>query len=288
MKVNIIPSLILLVALVATLIYLMSVIGQNKQFEKDLKEALLNSELLLSEKLLEQKENAALRTDLKHFEQAGARAQDRIDSITFLFLEKAHELKKTRAGIFQRTIHAQRKIIESLDRKLMDDSIRSMSRISGLDSINQSLEKVLITNMIEGQYLGDEIDRLSTLMISDALVEVTDKKQRATTKATRATELKAVVQISDQVRHLNFKIIDPSGKEITLTAQNFSIVITDPNPLMEGKAFFISPEIQINARKRIRQIEISYRCSKKLSPGLYNIVALNENNPIVNLRTRLE
>lgn len=288
MKVNAITGFILLVALVATLIYLISVVGQNRQFEKDLKEELLNSELLLSEKLLEQKENAALRIDLRDFAQAGARAQDRIDSITFLFSEKDHELKKARTGTFQKTIRAQRKAIESLNRKLTEDSIASARRMSGLDSVNQMLEKGLIANMIEGQNLVDEIDRLSTLMISDAFVEVTDKRQRATTRATRATELKAVVQISDQVRHLNFKIIDPSGKEITLKAENFSIVITDPNPLVEGKAFFISPEIQINERKRIRQIEISYRCSKRLSPGLYNIVVLNENNPIVNLRARLE
>jgi hypothetical protein len=290
-KTNVKPDIgssILFTLLMITFIYLTIVMGKKSRLEDDLKDELLTAELLLSEKLLEQKENAALKIDLTHLEQKNVQAQNRIDSILTLLSEGEEVIRRARSGILQQTIRDQRQIIQALNCKLDEDSLETIQKIFELDSVNQRIEKELIGSTIEKENLVDEIERLSMLKINDALVEALNKRKKLTANAIRIKQLKAIIQISDQVQDLRFKIIEPNGKEMILTSANFSIEIKDPAAATESHAFFISPEIQLSALTKLRQVEITYRFDAKPSPGLYNISAFSGSYHIGSLRARMK
>jgi hypothetical protein len=280
-----IERLAFLVVLAATVLYLRVIINQKNLIEMQLRSESLRSELLLSEKLLEHKENIRLRAD---FETSVA--TDRVNALNFehTAVPVADMLSMSTDKRRTESIDNQERAIQDLREKLIRDSLTNFQRLAALDSMRLILERDQIADIMEKQTLIDEIDRLSAVTINGTLVEARTSKKRLTSRARKTTQLRAIVQVSDQLRNLNFKIVGINGDELPMHRDNFALKITDPAPTANPNLVFVSSEIYMNVTKKLRQVEVTYHCKKKLQPGIYSIIAYEGGYEIGNFRIELD
>lgn len=283
-----ITAIIAMLLFIGILIYLTIVLGRNERVKDDLREEKLQSELLLSEKLLEQKKNVQLLADNKERERITKKLNEELQAVRALVSQKDLELKKVKSGVKDRVISKQQGEIKLLREKIVRDSIKNEDSLTKFKKYAGHLESLVLEKKNETEGYLDEIERLKRLQIYNTQVESIRKNQKLTFKASKTKVLRAVFEVSALTQNLSFKIFNPDNKELPANNTNTIIKSTDIANGSSAMASMVSPDIQLNSIEARRKVEVIYTAKEKLTPGIYTIALLSNEELIDHIYLRLE
>jgi hypothetical protein len=283
-----ITGLVAIVVFLGTVIYLSMVMGVNDRIERDLKKQKLKSELLLSERLAEEKKNAELNSLYADLEERYSASVLNLDRTRNMVIQKERELESERASANPLRIAQQATEIDWLKKKLADDSIGFVTLKASLESDKTGLHDSVTKAYENGQRYLYDLNQLTQLRLSSISTEVARKNNKLTAKASKSKSIALRISVSEDVKKLHFKIIDPAEHELVVSDKNLSWHLVDNHSSSASKAFYVNPELQTSINSNIHEVEMLYRPDKKLEAGNYTIGVYNESRLMGNIRFRLE
>jgi hypothetical protein len=115
------------------------------------------------------------------------------------------------------------------------------------------------------------------------LTEATKKDGKLTAKAQRTRKLVVSVDVPSTLADINFKIIDPSGKQLTPKDGTFTL---NKHTSAKTNAFYASAS-HSQASVTYNRIELVFAPTEKLKSGLYSIELREDLKTIGTLQVRL-
>ncbi len=285
-KRNSVIAAIAVLLLIGTGIYLTVQMGRSSRLESELKNEKLNAESLLSQKLALDKEIAKLKTDIKE-KEALSTDLNRMLTENSRKLEaaelEAQKSKKQNSSIAE----LKKKNSELLRQKEeIDQQINNFrNSLNQLQSSNDDLEKTVAQLQKQNKELTDELNAMRLASMNDLLVETSKKNNKQTVKARRTKNLVVNVDVSSKAENLSFKVISPSGKELTDKEGTLSIKTISENKA-SSKAFYVAGGSAV-PQPTYNRVQMSYSAKEKLSPGIYKIEVLSNLESIGSLQVKL-
>jgi len=286
-KLNI-GAILTLLLIGGAFIYISITIALNDRMANDLAKEKLKSELLLSEKLSEQKKNVHLAKQIKRMDAKYKLASINLKSALEKLSQMEGDLDKARTESNKKTIQRQKEEIETLLKKINRDSVDNGIALNQVKAYSSALESKVSDKTSEIQQYIHEIERLRRLNIGDVKTETLKKNNRLTFKATKTKTIRVNLKIAGHADNLTFQINDPSGKKMSIDGKNSSLVVHDYPNQSTSQAFIISPEIQLKSIEKFKIIEIVYLSPNKLTPGTYKITILSPQDILGSCLIRLE
>ncbi len=280
---------ILAIVLFAGMLFYLLVTGvMHERLENDLSEERLRSELLLSEKLSEQKENIQLKDHIKQIADKYVLTNNSLESTLEQLALREVELKRTKSLSSEALERKQKDLIKTLQEKLERDSLSNETRLNQALAYASSLEKTISDDSSERSQYLHEIERLRRPSMTEVKTEALTKSNKLTFKASRTKTIKVSLEISNQVDELSYQIINPGGNQLLINEWNSSLAVVDHNGQMPARYSVVNNKIQLNPKEIFKTVELTYTATNKLAPGIYKITLFNRQEMIGNCLLRLE
>lgn len=283
-----IAAFVVLVLFIGMFVYLTIVLGMNDRLADNLNEERLEAELLLSEKLQEQKRAARLTEELSSHKRQERIEKEKGTQILKLLSETDAELKHERLRKPYALIERQNKEIRMLTSKLAEDSSNRVVQIHRLNSELNLLRSQLAEKTSEQQKYMSEIDRLKEIQIDEVAVQSMKKSNKLTSKAAKADYINISIQVSAHLESISVKIVDPLGLELPVNDETTEISYGAVEAVPVSHAFMVSPDLQLKATEARRTVDIFYKTKSKLRAGVYKILLSGDNQSLGKVRLRLE
>jgi hypothetical protein len=283
-----VTALVATVVFLGTVIYLSMVMGINDRMEHDLKKQKLKSELLLSERLAEEKKNSELSYSYKELEEKYNATILNLDKTLSLVSRRDGELRIERSGIKEALIEKQESEINNLGRKIKRDSVKTSKELFRLNSENSELKNAVASSEKNSEQFQADLSKLNQLRISSTSVIVSKKNNRQTIKASKSKTITVRLGVSENINDLDFKIFDPTDKSLPVNEKNLSWKRLEKVASAASKSSYVNPELQTSLNSNVQEIEMIYRPEEKLPKGNYKILVYTEGQLMGSVMTRLE
>lgn len=265
-----------LIAAGSIIFMLMSLVGTgifynaNKSLKKSLDMEVLNSEMILSEKLQFQKEIDGFRVKIK---ELMGKNKD-LDKILAETTRKLNEKEEALNLIVRENgnIKSLKKQMAELTqmKKDMESQMLSLNEsVQKLTKDKEMLNKTILALQDENKMLSENLAILSSVTTDNFLVEATKgKKEKLTVKANRTNKIAVSFKVpSNMVEKVSFKILKPDGILVEGNDKGIAMRIVNNETLLASRSTDL---IEIS-----KKIEMTYSPKSKLKPGIYTIEMYN-------------
>lgn len=262
--------------LIASVIYITGLLGRNARLSDDVKSRKLDKEIMLSEKLLLEKELAKLHTEQLTLH----------DSVGYL---------NHRLGEAAGNLQAKETQIRSLQtaHKPLDDMRRRQKELAEvkhmleqklayykmtLDNIQNENEDALRTiTLLRGQNrsLIAELSAAHMLSVNSVLVQVLNRRDGLTIRSRNAKRLSVVADIASTIDSPVFKITGPQGNVLSADDGTLATrVVSGSTPSLfastrkNGDVLSLLPES--------KRVEMVFSPAQRFESGIYTIDVLND------------
>lgn len=271
------------VLLVSVCVYLAMEISANNKMEESLRDERLKSETMLSEKLLLEKEIAKFKNEIGLLKGKNVDL-DRILSETERKLDDRNKdinkLQKQNASLS----HIKKQYADLL--KLKDELESQLANHNGaykqLQHQNEDLKQTIAQLEQQNQTLTMQVNsRLAA--INEARVESRKRNDVLTVRARKTRKMLVNLHVPSWANRLSFRVIDPSGKELTDKDGTVAYQVVKEN---------VSPQFiaSLNGLPKLnttyKEVEMVFVPTAKLTSGLYTIEVKDEKLHIGSLQVR--
>lgn len=249
-----------------------------------LKQNQIQSEHLLSEKLILDKNLASTKKQLSDSELKRTKLEQDLEAANARLLAIQKQVKSGSGGSskkLQQEIAALKKTkaeLESQLNTLRMELASAQSRINELVARSGELEK-------ENQLLADNLKMFNQVVANNYRIETTKgKKEKLTVQARKANKIKLAIDVPKEIaRSINFKLIAPDGKEITSEDRSLSW-----NVLNDEDELYASLDETLGEMKMVKRVELTYSPKTKLNKGVYQIELSNNGTPLGKCQFKLK
>ena len=286
-RVNI-TGLVASVLFIGVFIYLTIVMGMRSRIEEELRKEKLQSELLLSEKLHQEKKSKNLHEELSGVERKLSVTNCNLDSMVKEINTIKSELATKKYNANSQSLTSQQHETDRLLQQILHDSSEYVHAIESIKSEKEEIEMMLSKSISDNEKYISEIERLNRLRVLDAMIESAKNENKLTVKAARTRIIRLNLVVADQTGDLTFKIIDPSGTELPVDSKNLTLKTEAISSAKTNHVFYVNQDIQVETFVSARKVEMTYRASQKLPPGKYKILFHNADGLSGSLALRIE
>lgn len=283
-----IAAFVAVVLFIGMFVYLTVVLGKNDRLMDKLSEKRLETELLLSEKLVEQKKAARLTAKLASHKRQSTIEKEKHEHVLKTLSETKAELKRERLSKPYPLMKRQSEKVRVLVSKIAEDSSLHAAQLQQLNMEINMLQSRLAEKDSEQQKYQEEIDRLKIIQIDEVAIQSSKKGKKLTSKASKTNDIKISVRVSVQLKHISVKIVDPLGLELPVNDETTEIRYGTVEAVPVPQAFIVSPELQLKGMESRRTVEIFYKVKSKLREGVYKILLSGDEQLLGNIKLRLE
>ena len=170
---------------------------------------------------------------------------------------------------------------EGLEQQITDNK----NSLTHLQSLNQDLEKTVDVLQKQNNDLARQLDALRLSSIDETLVESTMKNAKQTVKSKRTKNIIVDVDVFSKAKDLNFKITDPSGRELTEKEGTRGVKMISENK-QNPNAFYVAAQSSVPPPSYNR-VELIYTAKEKLAAGTYKIELFSSSMSIGSLQVKL-
>ena len=268
--------------LVGSIFWLMNTRSINSSLEAGLAKERLNSESLLSEKLLLEKDIDRIKSHLSSLKGQNQELDNLLKSTSAkLNWQESdyHRMKKENASLAQ--IRKQRQDLIALQQQLENELQNLRASYSALESRNSELNTLVASLEERNQSLANDLNRAMFASVDHSQLQATKgKAAKATVKARRTKKLIANFEAPANLKNLSFRIIDTRGTVMTQKDGTIAITATP------SEASYVASSDSAIGRGH-QKIEMVFTPSEKLKTGLYTVEILNENLYVGSLKVKL-
>lgn len=256
--------------------------GKHRTAVTGLNSEKLRNELILSEKLLLDKEIVGLKAQLQGLKGTNAELDKVLAETGRKLSEKEAELKKIkRENGNVKSLKAQLADVTRLKNELEGQIAAINGNINKLNSENDKLNKTIAELTARNEELSQNLNILSSLTADNFMVESTKGKGKLTVKAKRTNKIAVTFKVPPSVsENLTFKITKPDG---SVVAENDKAITMN---IVENDEYLFA-SIQDDEIKVSKKIEMVYQPKKKLKPGVYQIGIYNGDQYVGSTNVRL-
>ncbi|MBT1690702.1 hypothetical protein [Dawidia soli] len=276
--------MVAILLLTGTVAYLASEGISVRLLEASLREEMLKTEVMLSEKLQLEKEIArqaaalsTLRVANGALQYKAARAvgevKDRDAQITAMRREYAGATRlRQQHQALQAGYEAQ-----ATD---LADTRRSVKR---MQSAQDDLEQTVALLLQQNKNLTGELHAWRLSAVKDVRVEPYRKNERLTLSARKTRKLVVHVDVASRVKDLHFRITDPAGQVLSAADGDMSTTVVDDG---------IPPKYVASTRQAIlkeypyKRVAMIFIPSERLEAGIYQIDILSDTESIGSLQVK--
>lgn len=277
-------ALTLTALLFASMIWLMNEKRLNSLLEEGLGKEKLKSESLLSEKLLLEKDIVKFKAQLSSLTGQNQEL-DKILKQTSLKLE-AKEAEFSRVNKENASLQKIKKQQNELlaIRKDLDVQIENLkATLQGLQAENNTLNNKVAYLEQRNKLLNDELHKAMLASVDHAQTDALQgKSERLTVKAKRTNKLVANFEVPAELNNLSFRVVSPSGSALSPKDGTIASRVVSVSDNMVASSATTS-----NLNTKVKQVEMVYIPSKKLTAGTYKIEILNDNLYVGSLQVKL-
>lgn len=281
------PKVVAIVATalcVASVIWLLNTKQVNSSLEAGLRSGKLQSEALLSEKLLLEKDIRKMKDQLAGFNSRNIELNGSLKNVTAELASREAEynrLKRENVSLAQ--VRKQRQELRRLHADLEKQFSDLQLAYNDLQHENQDLNQTLLSLEDRNRLLFEDLERAMYANVDHTRVLAVKKKDdRLTVKARKTRKLIATFEVPGHLKNLSFRLIDANGK--TLTSED-GMIASVATPSQE--TITASSETQTVAT-RPQQVQMTYIPKSKLKRGVYTVEILNENLYVGSLQVKLQ
>lgn len=260
-----------IVLLVAGGIYLTAQMAIRSRVESHLDAERLKSELLLSEKLSQEKVIHNLRTDMEAVTQQNDALNNTLKSTTQTLQTLEYQLKESRKPDAAKVkLEKQRAELVAAKQNLEADVARYETLLKELQDKNTEL--MLDITLVEGQnkILTEEVNALRRKSMDAILTQAAKKNNKLTVKANRTRKLMIEMDMYTDIANPAINIINPEGKEVDVRADEMVITVVKPEEREQASSRPSSP------RQSFKRVRFMYIPHKKLAPGIYKVIVRDD------------
>jgi hypothetical protein len=268
--------------LLSALGYILFTAKQKTGLQASLDAERLRSESFLSEKLLQEKDNANLREDFEALTQSGNQTRNQLKETQSRLSETLERLDKARRS--EQNVEQLKKQLlagnaskADLERQL----ISAQNSLSQLSSSGKILEDSLAN-------LQEHVERLLARSLQlqqramDNTLLITEKNNgNLTVRARKTKAIQLEAEIVGTIDNVQISVTTPDGK--TLVASDHELTISSSYITQQGSQPFYSaasPQAHV-------KVGIKYIPKVKLTPGVHRIVVSNSGAIVGSLQVRL-
>jgi chromosome segregation ATPase len=263
--------------------WLMSTKHLNSSLEAGLQEQKLNSETLLSEKLLFQKDIEKMKDQLFALKGQNLELDHLLNSATSELKNQESEfkrMKKENASIA--VIKKQREELIGLRNQLENDLRTLKASYVDLEARNHELHNTVVSLQERNRIIMDDLNKTTYAALDQSqILTLRGNREKLTVKATRTRKLIAKFEVPSNLKSLTFRISDSEGNR--LLDKNGSIV-SKSTP--SDKNLTVSTDSEV-AGNELQNVEMIYSPKEKLKSGVYTVEILNENLYVGSLKVKL-
>ena len=268
--------------LIGSIFWLMNTKRVNSSLEAGLAKEKLNSESLLSEKLLLEKEIDRIKSQLSSLNGQNLELNSLVKSTTDKLNQQESDylrMKKENATLAQ--IKKQRQDLIALQHQLENELKNLRASYSELEFRNKELNTLVASLEERNLLLTDDLNRAMFASLDHSQLQAIKRKAgKATVKARRTKKLIANFEAPANLKNLSFRIIDTKGTVITQKDGTMAITSTP------SEASYVASSDSAPGNG-YQKIEMIFTPSEKLKTGLYTVEILNENLYVGSLKLKL-
>ena len=254
----------------------------NSSLQAGLAKERLNSESLLSEKLLLEKEIDRTKSQLSSLKGQNQELDNLFKSTSAKLNQQESDylrMKKENASLAQ--IRKQRQDLIALQHQLESELQNLRASYSTLESQNKELNTLVASLEERNLSLANDLTRAMFASVDHSQLQaIRGKAAKATVKASRTKKLIANFEAPANLKNLSFRIIDAQGTVMTQKDGTIAIAATP------SEASYVASSDSARG-KGYQKIEMVFTPSKKLKKGLYTVEILNVNLHVGSLKVKL-
>jgi chromosome segregation ATPase len=270
--------------LVASLFWLMNTKRINNSLEAGLEKEKLNSETLLSEKLLLEKDMQKLRDQLFFLKERNIELDNVVNSTSARLQNQESEynrMKKENLSLAQ--IKRQRQELIALQSDLENQLRELRSSYAELEARNADLDATVASLQERNKILTDDLNRAMFAAIDQSQIQaVKGRAEKLTVSAKRTKKLIANFEVPANLKTLSFRILDSKGKALTQKDGTITSAITPSD-----NSFTASADAAVTGTQ-LQRVEVLYIPKEKLKTGVYTVEILNENLYVGSAKVKLK
>jgi hypothetical protein len=271
--------------LAGAVIYIAIQAGSFSRLENSLDSERLQGESVLSEKLELEKDLQKLQAELKSLTGKNALIEHQLTNTVEQLQTARAALKISQrqdASISQ--LRSQNADLIRLRNEIEEQLNFHRKSLAANQATEQDLEQQIAQLKQQNKELSESLNMMTMNSMTAVLTEAVRKSGKLTVKARRTNKLVVNIDVPTAVASLNFRIVDPSGKELTsadgtLTVGNMGIRQKDQSPY--ASAGSILPSLIYNS------VEMVFIPKENLRSGIYTIAVRDDFRTIGSLQVKL-
>jgi DNA repair exonuclease SbcCD ATPase subunit len=270
--------------LVASLFWLINTKSVNNSLETGLQKEKLNSETLLSEKLLLEKDIQKVKDQLSMLRDQNKEYEDLVKSTSVKLRSQETEfnrMKKENLSLGQ--IKKQRHELSALKSQLESELQSLRNSYAELESKNIALNATVASLSERNKMLTNDLNKAMFATIDQSQIQaVKGKAEKLTVRAKKTRKLIANFEVPANLKNLSFRIADSKGNILTSKDGTIasSVMPSENNYTASSNAGISGNELQ--------KVEMIYLPKEKLKTGVYTVEILNENLYVGSLKVKLK
>jgi hypothetical protein len=254
--------------------------------KKQLREEKINSEAILSEKLLLEKQMIGLKTDLTSLKGKNSQLDKLLSATSNKLSSKEAEVKRFLSE--RVSLSELKKKVAELEaiRVQLNSEIASLAAKSNLLlTENDVLNNKLTSLQQEKERVDNDNAVLKAMVADNYLIEAVKGRNNKLTLIARKTDKLVVsfdlpVEIDDNV---SFKVITPTGEEFSSNNNSAASIIIIDN----ASNYLASADNRMLAFNP-RRVEMIFKPEHKLEKGIYRFNVYNNNNYLGSTQLKLK
>lgn len=265
-----------MIAIGAGILLFVSLIGtglfynSGKTLTKNLNDEKLKSEMMLSEKLLLQK-------DFDMFKNRLTALNGQNEELNKILAETMQKLSEKEAALNRisrengkvKTLTAQLSDLKQMKKDFESQVLALNESVQKLNMEKNTLEKNIASLQEENKQLSANLAILSSITADDYLAEPTKRNGRLTVMAKRTKKMTVSFKVPENVvEDISFKLTKPDGTRVEGKENGiaYSVINSD-----EG----LTASLSGGAIEVSKKIEMTYTPKGKQKPGLYKVEIYN-------------
>jgi len=281
-----------ILAVSATILFIISLAGyaymhkSNKSTQANLNELKLQSENLLSEKLLLDKMIDKNNKHISTLNEKNGDLNKMLAASNTKLRQKEAEIQKLQVEN-QKTRELEKQLAEirKTNREMESQMAELKRNINNLEDEKNSLNAAYATLHAENKQLIENAAILSRLAADNFLVETfKGKKDKLTVSAKKTKKLTVEFDVPQSITAtINFKVTTPQGNTFTSADGRITYIVMENEAVLYASVSPLSGELEASKR-----VEMVYKPKEKLTAGIYKIEIFNNSTKLGSCQVKLK
>jgi DNA repair exonuclease SbcCD ATPase subunit len=274
------------ILIIALLLSGLSLYNKAK-LKKNLSDARLKSEILLSEKLSLNKSIVKFKIDIDELEGKNSNLRKTIADINQKIKDKSIEIEKlTKENASIKTLKKKNNELEKLSKNLNQEIAQLNKLITQINTENKKLNDQLASSSKTNSGLLSDNSILKAIISDNYRTEaLRGKNERLTVNANRTNKLLVSFDLPGNITdNIYFKVVTPQGKELSSNKDMAATIQIIEN----GDGLLASSSEGLMGSAGTKRVEMAYKPNQKLSKGIYQFNIYNGEHFLGSTQMRLK